>query len=128
MRGKIARELRKVTEFDPSVKRTYTKTFLGMRKKKIFQFDGKGHVKLVDREVEAEAIECVDGSRKIYQIMKRRYNNPDYFKELTQLPTKEEENELRATKEAIELEQRKASESHANAVNADSQTLGETND
>ena len=102
MRGKVARELRKIIGFDPRQKRTYHRTYLGTSKKRILQVDTTGNVTTVVRDVDREVIECIDGGRKVYQIMKRRFINPDYTHELVPLPSEEETNELRATKEAID--------------------------
>ena len=52
--------------------------------------DGTPFINIVYREVQAQLVECIDGSRKIYQYMKKKWNNPEYETEFNQLPSQGE--------------------------------------
>ena len=98
MRGSVARLLRKEVGFDPNKERSYQTIDL-MVKKPIQQFGvdpdtNKPFINIVYRDVQAQLVECIDGSRKVYQYMKRKWNNPDYETELNQLPSQQEQQEL----------------------------------
>jgi len=85
MNGKIARALRKECNYTPSDTRNYQEIEFVV-KKQIYQLDGD-KVKLVWRDVPAFLIECTSGARKVYQYMKKKWNNPEYEVSLNKLPS-----------------------------------------
>lgn len=88
MNGRTARALRKEALFHPKNEREYKTFEVTTRAKRILQWDGEtGGVKEVIRTGTALITECVDGSRKMYQYYKRKFNNPDHTEILVPLDT-----------------------------------------
>jgi SHS2 domain-containing protein len=114
MRGKVARELRKATGFNPNKERNYNVVEV-IRTKNIMQFDSVNKtVKLVPKEVPCNIVENTDPERILYKYYKKKYY--DLNKEelvLNQLPKTEvlnditekiigEQRELQRSKEGIQ--------------------------
>jgi len=97
MRGSVARGIRQAVEYKPSNVREYQEIehrIMG----KILQFNPETKKSiLVDRMVSAYTKECISGDRKIYQYMKKKYNNPNLEQEFNFLPSKEKLEELAKT-------------------------------
>lgn len=92
MRGKIARKLRQLAEFNPGDSRTY-QTWELMRKRNIMQYDSvEKKVNIVQRDVSCPLVECTDPKRILYKFMKKKYNNLNAEMEVVPLPTTEELN------------------------------------
>lgn len=89
MRGKIARALRKELKYHPRNHREYQEVEFRVVRK-IIAFDKDKNIKLVDREVSSFTNECVSGDRKVYQYLKKKYNNPELEVTLTKIPKLEE--------------------------------------
>jgi len=108
MRGSTARSIRQAIEYKPKNKRDYQEIehrLMG----KILQFNPETkESKLVDRMVSAYTKECISGDRKIYQFMKKKYNNHDLVQEFNFLPSEEKLEEL--AKEVINQERHDASQ------------------
>lgn len=109
MRGKVARELRKMLNYHPKNKREYMDfTFKVPRKILQFENDGEGGFKskVVTRVVEQLVKECVSGDRKLYKYFKKKYVNNNHEEQFNALPeqgeldviTKQFQEELRASK------------------------------
>jgi len=96
MRGKTARELRKIAQFNPNVRREY-EAWTVVASKYVLQFDNKGNFNMVKKPLERTIIECVTGSRKVYQHLKRFYNGQVQEQEMRALPSKAELKELEKT-------------------------------
>lgn len=94
MRGSVARELRRACQFVPKEERTYQDIEFIVRRQ-IYQFGLEGEVTLAWRDVPAYLIECTSGSRKLYQYMKRKWNNPELEVQFSKLPSIEELEELK---------------------------------
>ena len=97
MRNKVAKALRKEVEFNPNAEREY-RAFTVPVMRNILQWDtDKKKVAVVKREVDATIVECVDGARKLYNYLKRKYKNFEHEETLHHLPTDEELLELKNT-------------------------------
>lgn len=73
MRGKAARELRKVSGFHPHDKREYQTWNIGTKKYLIYRILPKGGVDTVEKELDCYVRECVSKPRKIYKDLKSNY-------------------------------------------------------
>lgn len=90
MRGKIARQLRRATEFDPHADRTYQELKISTKMARILQFNPETkEVKEVLRPVDAFLTECTFPPRKLYKLAKRQYNGFNDEVEFNRLPSKE---------------------------------------
>lgn len=102
MRGKTAREIRKMLKYHPRNHREY-EVYLVPSVKWILQYNAETKkVKAVQREHESRLLECVSEDRNLYKYFKRKYYNHDYEMRLTQLPNKKALNDIleAAVKEA----------------------------
>lgn len=108
MRGKTAREIRQSVGYKPKNERDYQEIEHRVIRK-ILSFNSETEeVDYVDSEVSAYTKECISGDRKIYQFMKKKYNNPDLEQEFNFLPSQNKLEEL--AKEVINQERHEASQ------------------
>lgn len=107
MRGKTAREIRKVLNYSPKNEREYH-TFSLTGWGNVLQYNPEtGGVKQVRRRVDKVNIECVSGDRKIYKYMKRKYNEPHLEMSMNKFPEEQEMDKLkREISAAIRSEER----------------------
>ena len=90
MRGKVARQLRKIADFHPATKRTYQEIVITKKLMNIYQLDGvTGQSKLVKRPVDRMLTECTDPSRKIYNSLKDQFNGKTEGTEFNRFASKE---------------------------------------
>lgn len=98
MRGSIARALRKEINFDPNAERDYqTIELTAIKPIRQFGFNEETKepfIKVVHRPVPVQIVECIDGARKVYQYMKKKWNNPDHEVNFQQLPSESDVQEL----------------------------------
>ena len=95
MRGKVARNLRKATEFVPKNKRTYKTFELEGKRKLTAQINSDtGEIKPVMSRGRSFITECVTAERKLYKYAKRKYMNIEHEEVLTPLPDDAELNKL----------------------------------
>jgi hypothetical protein len=88
--GKVARALRKEIDFDPNNERSYqTIELTAIKPIRQFGFNEETKepfIKVVHRPVPVQIVECIDGARKVYQYLKRKWYNPDHEVNFQQLP------------------------------------------
>lgn len=101
MRGKVARELRRLSKFNPHSKRQY-ETWTIPKLGWVAQFDKEGKLTPVKKTVPCNIIECVSGPRKVYKHLKNFYKGKANEQELNVLPKEEE---LTKIKSAISADQ-----------------------
>jgi hypothetical protein len=105
MRGKIARALRNAAGFKPNADRAY-ETWQIPRMKHIYQVGMAGEINVVEREVNVEIVECVEGSRKIYQDLKRQYNGFEASDDIMEMPEQSDVDALKKQYDAELLERK----------------------
>ena len=90
MRGKVARELRKLAKFNPNAPREY-KTWEVGRQKRILQWDHVNKkINIVTREVTVPIIECVSAERNFYKFFKKQFTRGNVEQRFTELPSEKE--------------------------------------
>lgn len=103
MRGKIARELRKIAKFNSQEKREY-ETWKIPCMKYILSYDPKTkQATPTKRVVDAEIMECVSKPRKVYKHVKKFYKG---YTEEAQFNVLPEENALEDIRQQMTEEQK----------------------
>jgi hypothetical protein len=90
MRGKVARQLRQELNYKINREEKKNREYHDLEVtvlRPIYSFNSETNsLDIVEREVSAFIRECVSGQRKIYQYLKKKWNNDEYEAKFQQLP------------------------------------------
>jgi DNA replication protein DnaD len=91
MNGRVARELRRASEFKVHDRRDYHTFTITEKQSLIYTLDQDGEVSVTTKQVPRLLTECVSPGRKIYKHLKKFYNGfAESEAQFTTLPTEEE--------------------------------------
>ena len=121
MRGKVARQLRQELNYKINREEKKNREYHDLEVRvlrPIYSFNSETNsLDIVKREVSAFIRECVSGQRKIYQYLKKKWNNDEYEAKFQQLPEVDEMVDL--AKQIINDDELKASSQGGNDERSD---------